>query len=188
METVNVKRPPRNESPPRRNQDSRPAQDAPSRGGDRGADGGSIPRPRHSSPNTKSARLDAQIKDSLTNLYGTIGLALGGIGQMHGDVGMVMAGVNITVQAEPTADLWLELGQQVPAVRRGLESMLTGSAIATLAMAHVAMAAPIVAAMGLIPGGFAEPFLTDEAKMAGAAFAQATATANANPAHNGSVS
>lgn len=185
-ETIRIKdtenRPPRGEQSPRakREKHSDSAQDAPSRDRDTGSAGGSIPRSRQSVPNTKAARLDAQIKDSLVNLYGTIGLAIGGVGQTQGNAGLVAAGVNITLHAPDTADVWLELGQQIPAVRRALESMLTGSAIATLAMSHVAMVAPVVAALGLIPGSFAEPFMRDEAKQAGALFAQMQATAHAN--------
>src|SRR5262245_31793848 len=95
-------RPKRGESDPR-NKSPRSAQDAPSRSEDGGSAGGSIPRSRPSVPNTKAARLDAQIKDSLVNLYGTIGMAVGGIGTMHGNAGMVAAGVNVTLHAPDTA-------------------------------------------------------------------------------------
>jgi hypothetical protein len=184
-ETVNIpprgRRPDKEESPPRnrtRAKDSAPAQDAASRGRDTT---GAAERPRPS-PNTKAGRADAQIKESLINLYGTVGLAVNGIGTVNQSPAMVAAGVNIAVQAPTLADTWLEVGTQVPAVRKFLESMLVGSAVATLAMQHVGVVAPILWAMGLIPGAMGEAFLTPDARLAGEAFAaaQAATTAQTN--------
>jgi hypothetical protein len=100
---------------------------------------------------------------------------------MHNNPAMVAAGVNITAQAESVSDTWLELGRQVPAVRRMLESMLTGSAYATLVMGHIAMLAPVGVALGVIPEHLGSMFLAPEARAAGEAFAamrQAQAAAN----------
>jgi hypothetical protein len=187
-ETVNVpprgRRPDREETPPKnrsRAKDSEPdAQDAASRR-ERNTGTGAAERSRPS-PNTKAGRADAQIKESLVNLYGTVGLAVNGVGTINQNPAMVAAGVNIVVQAPTLADTWLEVGTQVPTVRRFLESMLVGSAVATIAMQHVGIVAPVLWALGLIPGAMGEAFLTPDARIAGEAFAaaQTAATAQTN--------
>lgn len=123
--------------------------------------------------------MDAQIKESLLNLYGTIGLATVGIGQVNENPALVAAGVNVTVQAPDLCDTWIEVGNQVPAIRKWLESMLTGTAIATLAMQHLGLVAPIVAALGFIPFTMGEVFLAPEAKEAAQQFAAARNAAHA---------
>jgi hypothetical protein len=185
-ETVNIpprgRRPDREETPPKnrsRAKDSEPVQDAASRERNTGTGGTARSRP---SPTTKAGRADAQIKESLVNLYGTVGLAVNGIGTINQNPAMVAAGVNIVVQAPTLADTWLEVGTQVPTVRRFLESMLVGSAVATIAMQHVGIVAPVLWALGLIPGAMGEAFLTPDARVAGEAFAaaQTAATAQTN--------
>jgi hypothetical protein len=182
-ETVNIpprgRRPDKEESSPKnrtRAKDSEPAQDAASR--ERNTGTGATERSRPS-PNTKAGRADAQIKESLVNLYGTVGLAIGGVGQVNQNPAMVAAGVNITVQASTLADTWLEVGTQVPSVRKFLESMLVGSAVATIAMQHVGIVAPVLWALGVIPSAMGEVFLTPDARTAGEAFAAAATAAHA---------
>src|SRR5213596_3078743 len=143
VETGKIPRPPRSESEPKNRKppgdENTAAQDRDT--GARGPAAGRASSVRQPSPGTKAGRADARIRDALANLYGTLGLSVGGIGQMHGNPDLVAAGVNITVQSEPVIDTWMELGEEIPAVRKALESMLTSSAIATLAMGHIGMIA-----------------------------------------------
>lgn len=92
-----------------------------------------------------------------------VGMGVHAVAQARGDVNMVAAGVNITSQANGTADAWLELSQQNPQVKRMLQGFVQGSAVANLVGAHVAMIAPIVASRGIIPPQVGLMFLSPDA-------------------------
>lgn len=181
------KRPPREERKPRSAQPPRDA--ATSRSGD-GDQRAAAPDPTPPRRRRRSSA-DARIKESLTGMYAMIGSGMSGIGAVQGNAGLYAAGVNVAVQGEGIAEQWLDLADEVPAVRRGLESMLKGGAITVVIMSHVGLVLPALASAGVVPQQVGNMFLTAEAieqaqqfqaaQQAAAAAAAAAAAGNGMP-------
>jgi hypothetical protein len=180
-------RPPRGETPPRTKP---PRDDATSRRGQ--GDTGMPPRDgsaQSSAPTRPRRRTkdDTLILESLTGMYGMIGAGIAGVGQVQGNAGLVAAGINITVQGETLAQQWLDLGAQVPAVRRAMESMIRGGAVSVVVMGNAGIVLPVLSAVGVIPQQLGNVFLAPEAVEAGQAY-QAMQTAAAATGGNGTPS
>jgi hypothetical protein len=161
--TPGANRPPRDEHKPR-SASKPPRDDATSQrgGGDKGgAARTASPRPR------RRGKDDALIIESLTGMYGMVGAGIAGVGQVQGNAGLVAAGVNVTVQGESLAQQWLDLADQVPAVRRSLEAMLKGGAVSVVIMGNAGVILPILSAIGVLPQPVGNMFLTAEAVEAG---------------------
>lgn len=149
---------------------------------DKGAASDATPRPRRKG--TKPTA-DERIKESLTGMYAMIGSGMSGIGAVQQNAGLYAAGVNVAMQAEGIADNWLDAANEIPAVRRGLESMLKGGAVTVLVMSHVGLILPALAAAGVVPQQVGNMFLAPEAVEQGMAFqaqqAAAAAAQNGTP-------
>jgi hypothetical protein len=122
---------------------------------------------------------DRKLHASLIRFYGMVGVGITGAGMARGDVGLATVGVNITSQAEGTADAWIELSQQNPRVRKVLQGFVQGSAAANLIGAHVGMVVPLLAARGMVNGQVSGMFLSEEAKQFYATMTTEQATAAA---------
>lgn len=156
-------RPPRGESPPRA---ARTPRSGAGSGG--GSSSGAPAAPR---PDFKGE--DRKLHAAVSRFYSTLGMGMAGFASMSGDVGLAASGVNITSQAEATADAWVELAQANPRVKQALQGFVQGSTMANLIGCHVAMVVPVLATRGVIPGEVATMFLSDEAKQAAQQMAQA---------------
>lgn len=173
------KRPPRGESPPRGGERG----GASATTGESARGGASSSSSGPAAPSTKLSAADKKLHGALTQMYGGIGMGVQGIATLSGDIGLSIAGANITTMASDTADAWLSLAQQNPRVRAMLEGMVQGSAVATLVGCHASMILPVLASRGVVPGEVANMFLTTEAKEYAAAMAAARTTAGQNGTH-----
>lgn len=181
-DTIRIKdRPERGERPPRHKPTGDAATSRPGREGKDGAATAAPPRPRRT-----NASADARIKESLTGMYAMIGSGMSGIGAVQQNAGLYAAGVNVATQAEGIADQWIDTAREIPAVRRGLESMLKGGAVTVLVMSHVGIILPVLAASGVVPQHIGNMFLSPEAVEQGMAF-KAQQDAAAAAAGNGGV-
>lgn len=178
-ETMNVKgaskkRPPRqSEAAPSAKPRARQAAPGAGSGGGGTPSGAAPPEPRMTPD-------DKKLHASLTRFYAMVGMGVTSAGMARQDLGLATAGVNITSMAEETANSYLELAQQSPRMRKALQGFVQGSAAAALIGSHIAMAAPVLAARGVVDPNIGAMFLSDDAK--------AFFTANATPpsATNGS--
>jgi hypothetical protein len=179
-------RPPRGERKPRAKPRAQqpPRRDATSSGREGDTPDGSADSPPLTRPRRRSSA-DRRILESLTGMYGMVGAGIAGVGQVQGNAGLLAAGINVTVQGETLAGQWLDLAEEVPAVRRALEGMLKGGAVSVVVMGNAGIALPILAAAGIIPQQVGNMFLAPEAVEAGMAYqAQqqaAAAAANGTP-------
>lgn len=171
-------RPPREERAPRDDTSRRAATSRAGSGDDKGGTGARSSGAPASRPRRRN-RDDTLILESLTGMYGMVGAGVAGIGQIQGNAGLVAAGVNVTLQGETLAQQWLDLGEQVPAVRSALEGMLKGGAVSVVIMGNAGVAIPVLAALGIIPAPVGNMFLAPEAVEAGQAYQQMQAAAAA---------
>jgi hypothetical protein len=175
-DTINLddKRPDRDERRPRAT--AKPPRDAAtsrSGDGDKGGAAATSPRPR------RRQSADTRIRESLTGMYAMIGSGMSGIAAVQQNAGLYAAGVNVATQAEVIADNWIDCANEIPAVRRGLESMLKGGAVTVLVMSHVGIVLPTLAAAGVVPQQVGNMFLSPEAIEQGMQFQAAQAAAAA---------
>jgi hypothetical protein len=176
-DTINLddKRPGREERPPRAT--AKPPRDAATSRSGEGDKGGAAAPP--SRPRRSRQSADARIKESLTGMYAMIGSGMSGIGAVQQNAGLYAAGVNVATQAEVIADNWIDCANEIPAVRRGLESMLKGGAVTVLVMSHVGLVLPALASAGVVPQQVGNMFLSPEAVEQGMQFQAAQAAAAA---------
>jgi hypothetical protein len=125
-------------------------------------------------PKVRSKR-DRDLIAALAQFYGMVGIGLTAAGQGINNPGLAVAGVNVASRGEVTAEAWVDLAENNPAIRKALEGFLAGSAWATVIGGHVMMAAPVALSLRTdTPPAVAtlawNACLTDEAKAAAALF------------------
>ena len=132
-----------------------------------GGGGSSAPQSTPTPEPIKLTGEEKKLHGSLVRFHAMIGMGVQQVGRARRDPNMAVAGVNIVAMASDTADSWMELAQQNPAVKKALSGFVQGGAIAGVAGCYVAMALPIVVATGqpqLAP--LATMFLHDDARAA----------------------
>lgn len=103
----------------------------------------------------KRTPADKKLGAELASAYQGIGLAVIGIGISREDNGVRDTGVSMVNHAEQAAEAWLDLADQNPAVKRALKKFTEASAIGSLVVVHLSMAAPLLADRGVIPAPLA---------------------------------
>lgn len=106
----------------------------------------SAPRGRKAAPTADA------IGESLTNLYGLLGITLAAI------PGYAPDGVLIAEHSEQLAQSWVELAKTDPRVLKVLRRIVVGNAYGTVLFAHLAVAVPIAARHNMLPKAAAAAF------------------------------
>ena len=129
-------RPPRGETPPKREPKAKPKAAA------------AEPTPKRRTPT------DRKLAAELTSTYQGIGLAVSGIGVARSDTGLMGTGAAMVNNAEHASEAWLDLADQNPRVKAALVKFTEASAIGSLVAVHLSMAVPLLASRGVIPDQF----------------------------------
>jgi hypothetical protein len=88
-------------------------------------------------------RMETQLADLYVQAAVILGIATGPTGNMAGTVIASKAGV--------LAESWIDLAERDPRVRRAIKSILQGGGWAGVIAAHVGVALPIAALVGVLP-------------------------------------
>lgn len=84
-----------------------------------------------------------KIRSSLTDLYNMIGMGALTVDPIYGQY--------VMDQSDAMADAWMEVAESNPKVMGFLTRFTEGAGIGTLVMAHIMLAAPLLARRGIVP-------------------------------------
>jgi hypothetical protein len=102
-------------------------------------------------PRKGRATIDDKLRESLSDTYQMLGLAIITIAMPTDDEGLAQTGVMITERADAAADAWIDVADKNPKVKTALRKFTEGSAFAGLFAIHLSMFAPVLASRGILP-------------------------------------
>jgi hypothetical protein len=140
-----------------------------------------------SAPQTPPPKLtpdERKIREALVQFYTMGGGFIQVRGQTSGDLGLATAGVNIHTRAGEAADMWVDLARQNSQVKKALQHLIAGGAVAGVIGVHAMMIVPVLSAQGMVRPEFGVMALNDDAKQHWVREAQAAAAREA-AAQNG---
>ena len=88
-----------------------------------GGGGSSAPQSTPTPEPIKLTGEEKKLHGSLVRFHAMIGMGVQQVGRARRDPNMAVAGVNIVAMASDTADSWMELAQQNPAVKKALSGL-----------------------------------------------------------------